>query len=788
MRLFQNTQLLSAGVFAERLPLKRCLFVGGFTLLMGLRALNGFAAEQKENGIADQSPFFASSIAVEPGGNLMLHPKLPYIEGLPDEEYNLVLNFPAALSPSRLQVMATDQNGRIDAVSETLKDLVVDGRKRVELSYKPDLALAMDGMELYLVHINKAGSAYVPIIKFAGTFDWKTFRKEVQVSDDNVAVIPILLKWATNPTQTGTLSCRGLQISEADGGKVIFNFRPKEPVVMKLGKGQSGRWLSEDPAKIYGDKVKLIPGKKYIVECQAKGEEIGGPGVSSKDALTKKVAYTRTLVFDIAQKISLPDKLIWRIEGKAGKVYAKGDLALVAAKKRITPKVIDASSWLCETSLHSESLPVQKLYVGKLHAWGLNTIEPQMPVPAYDAPLTEESLSIPVAQEAKRLRMRVRTYMHFLYDNKNSESYLKANPQFAAIGPMGKRTSNYPFICPTHYLENGNPWLKYYLDAIRKSVEINDSDGVFYDFEINAAPYIKSLPNKDGSRRWGGCCICERCRKAFQASIGLDHVPSVEECCEDALYEKWTDFRCRQNVELWRLTSQAAKAGNPRATFAIYSGGPGDYSRQAYGVDWIMAVPYLDFAMQRYFSPIPVQAADGFSAALAKGMPEKQAPPRMLFQLNVFPYSDQWMYGCDANRTYAELLNIKNDIVRTVAVCRSFGWSFTGIWGLDDQLTLPIKEANALLARYENYFVNGAKVANLVKVEKGDVEIATWRKGKRLVTFVFNRKAQPQDVVLKMEGVPQPIEAKYKVEAHDCHVNEWPGAESFWHRIFSWWK
>ncbi|MBU0715616.1 MAG: hypothetical protein KJ964_09710 [Verrucomicrobia bacterium] len=751
--------------------------------------MNGFAAEQKENDLVARSPFFANRIEVEVGGRLMLHPKLPYIEGLPDEEYNLVLNLPATLSLSRLQVLATDQNGRVGSTSETIKELIADGKKRMELSYKPDLALAIDGMELHLCHINRDGTVYAPIIKFSGTFDWKTFRKEVQVSNDNVAVVPLLLKWAANPTQAGTLSFRSLRISETDSGKTVFNFHPKEPVVMKLGKGQSTCWLSEDPAKTGdagGDKVKLIPGKKYIVECQAKGEGIGGPGISVKDALAKKIAYTRTFVFDVASKVSLPDKLRWRIEGKDGKVYEKGELTLVAAKERIAPKVMDTSSWICETQLDRETLPIQRLYVEKLHSWGLNTIEPQMPVPAYDAYLTEASLSIAVAQEAKHLGMRVRAYMHFLYDNKDSENYLKANPQFAAVDPQGMRTASYPFICPTHYLENGNPWLKYYLDAIRRSVEINDLDGVFYDYEINAAPHIKSLPNKDGSRRWGGCCICERCRKAFQASIGLDHVPSVEECCADALYEKWTDFRCRQNVELWRLTSQAAKASNPKATFAIYSGGPGDYSRQAYGVDWIMAAPYLDFAMQRDFCPFRTQLADEFSSVLAKGIPARQAPPRMLFQLNVFPYGDQWMYGCDENRVYAELSNMKNNIVRTVAVCRSFGWSFTGIWGMDDQLTMPIKEANALLARYEDYFVNGEQVANLVKVEKGDVESATWRKGKKLVTFVFNRKAQSQDVVLKMAGAPQPMEARFKVEAHDCFANEWPVVSTPWYRIFAW--
>ncbi|MFH1905195.1 MAG: LamG-like jellyroll fold domain-containing protein [bacterium] len=716
--------------------------------------------------VGTRSPFFANKIEVEAGGRLMLHPKLPYIEGLPDEEYNLVLNFPDAISLNDLQVLGTDLKDRAPSISET----VVDEEIRRELFYKPDLSMLIDGMELHLLTYNTNGDGmYIPTIKFSGTFDWMTFSREMRVSEDIVGVKPLLLKWDSNPIQTGTLSFASLQIREVDSGLTVFNFHPDEPVVMQLGVGLQAYWLSTET-------VELIPGRKYMIECQAKGETIVGPDavLSIKDALTNKVCYTRTLVFDIAPGVSLPDKLLWRIEDNDGQVYEMNELTLVAANARIAPAVTDTSSWICETLLQKETLPVQELYIGKLHSWGLNTIEPDMRVPAYDAPLTEESLSMPVAQEAKLLGMRVRTYLSFLYRNINSASYLIANPQAAMIDPLG-RTSKVPYICPTHYLAEGNPWLNYYLDAIRESVEINDLDGVFYDYEINAAPYRKVGSDNvayppDEPRIWNSPCICERCRTAFQAGIGLDHVPSIDECCED-LYEEWTDFRCCQNIELWSLTSQAAKAGNSNATFAIYSGPPGDYSRQTYGVDWIMAAPYLDFAMQRYFSPIPVQAADGFSSALTMGIPVGQAPPKMLFQLNVFPYSDQWKYGVDDNRVYAQLLNMKNDIVRTVAICRSFGWSFTGIWGMDDQLTLPIKEANALLAAYEDYFVSGEKVEDLVIVLEGDVETATWQWGTGMVTFVFNRKALVQDVVLKMDDPS--IEAAFKVEAYDCHVNEW---------------
>ena len=775
----------------------RCLM-----LLACLFFMDSLSALENIKPVSSRSPFFVDKVEVTPGGKLMLHPKLPYFDGLPDGEYNLVMNFPESLALSHRQVVCADFISRIDSITETANEIVTDGVKRREIYYKPDLALAVDGIALQLCYKNVNGNAYIPGINFYGTFDWKRFYKEIQVPEDNIGMTPLLLKWDYGSAQSGTLFFRSFQIKEADGRKIVYKFHSDSPIVIKLGKGQSTYWLSRDPAKASeegGDDIKwlnLIPGKKYIIECEAKGDGIKSQsGTSIKDALIKKVCYARTFIFDIDSNISLPDKLLWRIEGKNGKVFEKGELSLIPAMERIAPKTIDTSVWICETELHKESLAIQQLYIGKFYQWGLNTIEPQIEPysnPTYPRKLTEKDLSSIATREAKRLGMRVRNRLYFYY--RGSSKYCEIHPESASVTVNDKRGR--PDICITYMLDGGkydipetsvkggkeNPWLSYYYEMIKESTRLNHLDGVFWDFEINAAPFIKSLPNKDGSRRWGAPCMCGRCMRAFKDYANLDHMPTVEECV-GKLYDKWVDFRCRQNVRFWQICAQAAKEGNPDATFAIYSGRANDYSREAYGVDWIMAAPFLDFAMQREWCPIPKSYPDSFRTALQKGMPEKQAPPKMLYQLHVFPYGDQWYYhpGIE-NRAYAELSNIKNNIVRTVAVCGSYGWSFTGIWGLDDQLTLPIKKANAILAKYEDYFVNGKKVDNIVKLTRGDVEIATWQLDERMVTFVFNMKAEPQDVVLQMSTK----DAEFPVNAHDSYVYEWVNSSKSWYSILFW--
>lgn len=758
-------------------------------------AFNGIAAEKEASVF--QRPFFASSMEVEPGGTLMLQPKLPYVEGLADGKCSLVLDFPEEirLGGMELPPIAIDGKGRVEASGESVRTFVEGGRNRTELTCKFDLSQALEGTALYFGYDRGGapGHMYVPVLKFSGIFDWRAFRAEVRIPAGVEETVPLLLKWGNDPSRTETLLFKSLQIKEADTGKVAFDFHPGNPVVMKMTKGrQTTCRLSEDASKTGaqggGDKLKLSSGKLYVLECQAKGEGVATSlPAFLKEAMSGRILYTRPLLFDVDEDLSMPDKLRWRIERSDGGICRKGEIALVPAKDRATTQKLDVSAWICETTLQKQDIAVQKLYVGKLHSWGMNAIEPTMATPSYGSTISDESVAIPAALEAKRLGMRVRAYANFVYGfDKALRMWLDGNPQFAGVGPLGKRLFWAP-VCPTFYLEAGNPWLKYNMDAITRSVEVNGLDGVFYDFEINAAPYRRhtfgnvALPATP--RKWNTPCICERCRKAFQTSVKLDHVPSVEECCGDALYDKWTDFRCRQNVELWKRTRQAAKAGDSDATFAIYSGQADNYTRQTYGVDWTMGALCLDFAMLRRFSPFPKRLSNELNAALMKGVPVSSRPPKRLFQLGVFAYGDQWV---DERKAYSELPNLKLDIVRTVALCGSYGWSFNGIWNMDDQLSVPFKEANALLAKYEDFFVDGAMDGALVEVAVGDVETATWQLGDRYVTFVFNRKGSQEDVGLKMMRPAQLMAAALKVGAHDCIAYEWPVASRSWYNIFSW--
>ncbi|MBU0716031.1 MAG: hypothetical protein KJ964_11795 [Verrucomicrobia bacterium] len=784
-----------------------------------------------------KGPFYANLIEVFPGGKMMLHPRVYFEEGFPEKDYRLVLNLPWHIRLSPLQVVDTDDNAvvalqRLDSIAESSRKVVCNGARRIEFMFQPDLELAMGGAELAFCYRMTSDFApkftrYRPIMKFSGSYDWRIIEKEIYApdwylsmphwydaflkylpfgnlgkSDGNessakmeIKVIPLLVKWGQlDKGWSGGLFLRKMLIKDAATGQIVFDYKPETPVAFKFESGKlSAYWLTNA-----NEKVTLAPGGKYLIQCEVRAENIQGPDMTCKERCATVPRYFRTMIFDVDPRAKFPEKMLWRIEDRRGRIYRSGELSLVPGVKPLAPKKLEASVWICESSLKNEIWRIQQLYLEKLRDWGLNAIEPEMKEPVYNAPLTDASLVMPIALEAKRLGLRVRSFLFFMYKAKNAENYLKVNPQFTAIDAQNRKTDlstyGYPFICPTHCLEGekhdipaantgagqDNAWLGYYYQAIKKSVEINKLDGVFYDFEVSAAPYVKTRPgNKtrpaNEPRKYTHACICERCRRAFQAYAGLDHVPSVEECCAEALYDKWVDFRCHQNAQLWQLTRQAAKAGNSKATFAIYSGGPGDYSRQAYGVDWGMAAPLIDFAMQRCEAVYPPQLTKNLEIALRAGLKENQTRPPVLIQLGVFPYINDFYVGNldDANRHYRELPNIKNNIIRNVAESGSFGWSFNGIWGMDDQLIKPIREANALLAEYEDYFIKGRKLEDRVRIleKTGGVGAISWEQEGSVITFILNRSGNSQHVTLS--DAKSAANVEISVPAHDCVVHQW---------------
>ncbi|MBU1736367.1 MAG: hypothetical protein KJ692_14165 [Verrucomicrobia bacterium] len=743
-----------------------------------------------------QTPFLTHAVEVTPGGKLMLHARIMPVEGLADDKYTLVLSLPGACSLSKLQITGTDNDGvfnhKVGPVDEQVRAVIAEGEKRTEIYYRPDMQNLCEGIELNFGYINefRRTISYTPVIKFIGSFDWCKFSKEVTTPDNAIGVRPLLLKWPDargNSPLSGALHVRNLNIREADSGKLVYELPAgQETTVTVVQDVKTAHWFGTNM-------VPLTPSMRYAVTCEAKGD-LKSKSESAQVTLSgDTVFFTRNFIFDVAADAVLPAKLIWRITDGNQHVYREGAVALIPAGKTLTPKKLETSVWVAETRLSNESTPVQKIFVDKFATWGLNTIMPQFDEPRYGASNDTIEFSFPVIQEAKRRGMQVRAYLHVRYSDA-ARPYCEAHPEYWAETYKGDKSAGYR-VCLTHILDGGkydtppsgagaglnNPWLARYCEILNKRIEVNAIDSIWMDHEIAGAPYRKDLPPE--KRKPSDVCLCKRCIRAFQDYAKLDHLPTTNEICGE-LYEKVTDFKCWQHRRLIEMLHDSARRVNPRVTFGIYSGWPtdriekglklGDFCRQAYGVDWAMLAPAIDIAMMRTGGPlrggwgnINAKCVESLRSVLTKGLKAGQPLPKIIISLYGPTADGNWSQRC------AAFQSLKIDIVKMVVLYGSTsGWSYSAVWGMDDQLIAPIRQANSLLAKYEDFIIDGKRADNLVELSGENVSGATWQLRDRVITFVFNYDAAPREFSLKRKDLANSAE-KVSVPGYDCLVHEW---------------
>ena len=172
------------------------------------------------------------------------------------------------------------------------------------------------------------------------------------------------------------------------------------------------------------------------------------------------------------------------------------------------------------------------------------------------------------------------------------------------------------------------------------------------------------------------------------------------------LYDQWLDFQCRRSRRIWQHIRAAAKAGNPNAGLALYSGEPGDISREIYRVDWDLAGEAIDQAVTLHNWYAGDNAFDKYRTALAK-----TAPKGMKIEVN----ASQTLcgYGTWEQRgAWRWIRQIKTNLMRRTFHLGADVYNLCGIWGMDSQWNTPVRQANALLAKYRDFVRSAKKVTN----------------------------------------------------------------------------
>lgn len=752
----------------------------GFTLIVLLILVllaDGLAAAVIEPNVA----LWAPKIEYHPGEVLLIRPRLPAVDTADVKNYELRLELPAVLREKELNLQMLDEQGGFLQLPLTRRHEA--GGETQAFIFQPELK-RYPGMKVipgatYTFSCLAKGEGIVgsgfqlsgyfrdvhgqPIIWYPayitfdqGTYEWKQFEVKLQAPENARYLILIIIKWQDQDSY-GTLYIDDLSLTcdkqlgenfmlagdmeKAEGMRVWPLAGPLSPIAAPKPDRPNNLAM-----RVSGTKEQIGNQSSYWLPMTVEPEPV---------SLDEPYSLP-TLALDVPADFAGDHVIQWSVKTD-GHVVLEGETPLVPAPNTLGPKHIEFTIWLAESGFEMLPHDIQEMYLKRLKRLGLNGIMPTLREPSFETLIDEIDFANWTSQWGRRNGMAVRSYLLFLYTP--AAGYCKQHPEYWAETWVGEKTPDYR-VCLTHGLDGDkyddnktgvrggkdNPWLGRLYEAVKRAVKVNDLQGVWWDFEIGGVPIRKESPRPYDPMDHQQVCTCLRCRRAFADYAKLDHLASVKEIMSDEYYESWNDFKCWQHTRVWALMREAAREAKPQADFRIYSGPPGPYSRQAYGVDWTMAAKVIDVAMGAH-TPFNSEgwALSHFAASEAGG---RRNPLVMSVMVNGYDMNEH--IGCWQTRP-----RLANQIIQTVVDWDCLGVALTGVWGLDSQFNGPIREASAVFAEYEEVLTTGRHDDKLLFVRSEKAEYAAWQSadGNRTVAFFFNNSNQSTTVtVVKTES------------------------------------
>ncbi|MFH1904673.1 MAG: carbohydrate binding domain-containing protein [bacterium] len=723
---------------------------------------------------------WAPRVEYQPGELLLLRPALPEVNMDGVKTYELTLELPAALRQKEFDLRGFDGQG---GVRRQLKKRShkVTGDTQI-LTFRPDLdryqgikvipgatytfsclakgeGIVGDGFEISGYF--RAGTGipitwYPPYIQFdKGSYDWKPFKVELKAPANAVYLMLIAIKWQRRGAY-GTLYLDDLSLTcDKEPDK---NYMLAGDIEHAQGMQFPGSMpLKPVPAPKPGNPMNLalcLSGTKDQIDSQ---DSFWLPMPMEPLVINMAdVHMLPTQVFEVPADFKGKHAVRWSVLTDS-KVALKGEVMLVPAPDTSGPRQIEFTIWLGETGFENMAHPIQEMYLKRLKRLGLNGIMPTIHEPAYEVSLDDINFTNWTAQWGRQNGMAVRPYLHF-FSLPTAIAYCRQYPEYWAETWKGIKTPDYR-VCLTHGLDGdkyddkktgvrggrANLWLGRLCEAVKRSVKVNDLQGVYWDFEFGAVPVRRVNPKPYDTHSARQVCACLRCRRAFKDYAKLDCIPIAEELVSDTYFERWNDFKCWQHTRVWAHIREAAREVNPEADFRIYSGPPGAYSRQAYGVDWTIAAKVIDVAMSAHTPDNTEQLARSHYAASEAG--GRRNPLLMSILINGYSMPESvW--------TWPLLPKLANQLMQTVIDWDAMGVALCGVWGFDSQFNASVREASAMFAKYEKLLTTGKHDDKLLSVMPQDVEYAAWQSadGRKIAGFFFNNSGEPLKVTVTKTG------------------------------------
>jgi len=497
---------------------------------------------------------------------------------IPSVDYAMVVEAPAALkyvavepvsggSPEVVTTPATADNGRKMA------------RHEVRYGMPP-----YPGFDISLRWGDEGEStlAYAPSITGGGTFDWRHMSLEVTAPEGAHSVHPLIIKWQ-NRGIVGTFWIDNLVFREKGSDENLlkmgtfdepewgshYQFKREGPdgsICVKMvstpdnADKQMARWVDKE------DVVPVQAGRTYVVECDARTENLGSPSA-------KPLAG---LLFAGPARMPEGDYPVYTyftaLDGLVTELPHRSRAVILPPLKNKQPKL--ARICPCYYGSRFRSDEVGRAYAESCWASGIT----------WTYGRTENNVVPHLLDRGHKVIWSIG--WHPYSPRGTARELLEEHEDLQAMDFAGKRIPGR--FCPTWLLTEGDAALDELEAWLLETVNREPYTGADWDLEdpvIDPPTY----------------CTCDRCLEAFREFAKL---PADTEITTDQLLDeyrdRWVDFRCGQNAEMaGRLRDMLHKADRP-IEFSVYSGFQSKRTREHYGVDWSMMAPMLDWGIAGY--------------------------------------------------------------------------------------------------------------------------------------------------------------------------------------------
>ncbi|MDD2706966.1 MAG: metallophosphoesterase [Verrucomicrobiae bacterium] len=308
-------------------------------------------------------------------------------------------------------------------------------------------------------------------------------------------------------------------------------------------------------------------------------------------------------------------------------------------------------------------------------------------------------------------------------------------------------------ICQTYLIENSMPGMVYYEKVRKKFADayFEGLSGFMHNYEMNWKSDISPTNS----------CFCKRCKDAF-AHFSDISIGEINSMTNDEIFEKykskWYDFRFWQNAQMQGIFYRAAKSVNPQIKVILASAYLTEKGRDEYPLDIRMCDEFVDEHQPQFYW-------DGTFCYKVTDLTRRQLKKPVVALLCTC---------CCPTEKYA--LGSRNVRMSALAAassgCQGISY-FTGSSSMDGEYFKAIDEAQDVIAKLEDYFLDGKREDSKGKLDEESL------KNQKIFLKIFNLNDHYLAVFFNYNATERKVKCRFSLPDGIYDVSDAMSGEIF---------